>query len=254
MDVKKLIKNVNFWMKEILKENYVGCYFHGSLRLGSFNPNKSDLDFIVVVNNKLDYITKEKICEIMLQNESLFPKKGFEFSVVLKEHCKNIIYPTPYELHMSKDWIQRYYENKSNVINDKFKVDPDLISHFNVINVKNDEFDFGCPSNEIFCKVPKKYVIASNYLDIKDCVENIIDNPIYSILNLCRFYAYIKEDLTLSKYDGGKWAINNFFGYEALILKAMEDYLDDTNKNYNINELKDFAQYSITKIENFLNN
>ena len=28
---------VNDWMKEILKDNYVGVYFHGSLRLGSFN-------------------------------------------------------------------------------------------------------------------------------------------------------------------------------------------------------------------------
>ena len=50
---------VNKWIKEILKDNYVGVYFHGSLRLGSFNPNKSDLDFIIVVKNKLSSEIKE---------------------------------------------------------------------------------------------------------------------------------------------------------------------------------------------------
>ena len=43
------MKQVNEWVKEILQDNYVGVYFHGSLRLGSFNPNKSDLDFVVNV-------------------------------------------------------------------------------------------------------------------------------------------------------------------------------------------------------------
>ena len=46
MDIYDLMKQVNEWVKEILQDNYVGAYFHGSLRLGSFNPNKSDLDFM----------------------------------------------------------------------------------------------------------------------------------------------------------------------------------------------------------------
>ena len=93
MDINKLMIQVNEWIKEILKDNYVGVYFHGSLRLGSFNPNKSDLDFIIVVKEKIDYKTKEQIWDRMLENEKLFPKKGFEFSVVLEENCKNIKQP-----------------------------------------------------------------------------------------------------------------------------------------------------------------
>jgi streptomycin 3"-adenylyltransferase len=41
MEMNELMIQVNKWIKEILKDNYVGVYFHGSLRLGSFNPNKS---------------------------------------------------------------------------------------------------------------------------------------------------------------------------------------------------------------------
>lgn len=75
------MNQVNNWIKEILKDNYVGVYFHGLLSLGSFNPNKSDSDFIIVVKDKIDSKTKELIFDKMLENEHLFPKKGFEFSV-----------------------------------------------------------------------------------------------------------------------------------------------------------------------------
>ena len=36
--------------KEILGDNLVGIYLHGSSVMGCFNPKKSDLDLIIVVN------------------------------------------------------------------------------------------------------------------------------------------------------------------------------------------------------------
>lgn len=253
MEIKELMIQVNKWIKEILKDNYVGVYFHGSLRLGSFNPNKSDLDFIIVVKNKLSSEIKEQIWDKMLENEKLFPKKGFEFSVVLEDNCRNIKHPIPYELHGSEARIDRYKTDKSLVINDDYKVDSDLASHFNVINVPNDSMDFGKPSKEVFAKVPKEYIIDSNYGDTLECVTEITNNPVYCILNLCRFYALIKEDLTLSKYDGGKWALENMgSSYNEVIKKAMDDYLSDTKNTYDNDELREFAKEAIEKINNCL--
>lgn len=252
MNIKELMSKVNTWVKEILKDNYVGVYFHGSLRLGSFNPNKSDLDFIIVIKEKIDFETKKQIWDKMLDNVSLFPKKGFEFSVVLEDNCKNIKHPIAYELHGSEAWIDRYKENITLVINDDYKVDSDLASHFNVINVENVDMDFGKPSKEVFDKVPKEYVIDSNYGDVLDCVEQITNNPVYCVLNLCRFYALVKEDLTLSKYDGGKWALDNMnSSYDDIIKCAMDDYMSDTNNSYNNEELKAFANETIAMTLNY---
>ena len=250
MNVEELMKQTNSWIKEILKDNYVGVYFHGSLRLGSFNPDKSDLDFIIVVKNKLTSKEKEEIWDKMLENEKLFPKKGFEFSVVLEENCRNIKHPIAYELHGSEAWIDKYKTDKSLVINDKHKTDSDLISHFNVISVPNDKMDFGKPLKEVFGKIPKSLVIDSNYGDILECVEKIINNPVYCILNLCRFCALIKDDLTLSKYDGGKWALENINSdYDDIIKCAMEDYISSTNRKYDNTRLKEFAK----EIFNYIN-
>ena len=251
MELKQLMININDWLKGILKDNYVGVYFHGLLRLGSFNPNKSDLDFIIVIKNKIDYKTKELIWDKMLENVHLFPKKGFEFSVVLEENCKNIKHPIPYELHGSRDWIEKYKLDKSTVINDDYKVDPDLASHFNVINVENLELDFGVPSKEVFSKVPLEYIIDSNYEDILECAKEIVNNPTYCILNMCRFYALIKDELTLSKYDGGKWALENMnSSFNDIIEHAMNDYMSDINLEYSKEKLKLFAKESIDLINN----
>ncbi len=211
-------------------------------------------DTVSAVKEKINSETKQFIWDKMLENEQLFPKKGFEFSVVLEDNCRNIKHPIPYELHGSRDWIERYKEDKTIVINDDYKVDPDLASHFNVINVPNDKMDFGKPSKEVFSKVPKEYIIDSNYSDTLDCVEEIVNNPVYCILNLCRFYALIRDDLTLSKYDGGKWALENMdSNYNDVIKNAMEDYLSDTNNSYDNTRLKEFAGEAISLINDCVN-
>ena len=241
--IAELMSHIDNWLKEILKDNYVGVYFHGSLRLGSFNPEKSDLDFIIVVKNKLTSEIKQQIWDKMLNNLPLFPKKGFEFSVVLEENCKHIKYPTPYELHGSKDWTERYKKDKSTVINDDFKVDYDLASHFNVINVRNDLMDFGKPPETVFSEVPRKFVIDSNCRDIKDCIKNITKNPTYCILNLCRFYALLKDNLTLSKLDGGKWALKSMrVNHTDIIESAIKDYLGSEDSVYDKEKLEEFAK------------
>ncbi|MBQ6313378.1 DUF4111 domain-containing protein [Candidatus Saccharibacteria bacterium] len=254
MHIENVMKQIDEWLRDILGDNYIGVYFHGSLRLGSFNQDKSDLDFIIVVKKKIDSNTKEQIWDKMLDNLDIFPKKGFEFSVVLEDDCRNVKYPTPYELHGSRDWIERYRQDKSLVINDEEKTDPDLVSHFNVINVKNNSLDFGKPSKDVFARVPKEYIIASNYNDILDCLENITNNPSYCILNLCRFYALVKDGLTLSKYDGGKWAIDNLNAeYNDVIKNAMNDYLSSVDDFvYDEKRLKGFAEKMKELIDNTL--
>lgn len=75
-----------------------------------------------------------------------------------------------------------------------------------------------------------------------------------SLLNLCRFYALIRDDLTLSKYDGGKWALENMdSNYNDVIKNAMEDYLSDTNNSYDNTRLKEFAGEAISLINDCVN-
>lgn len=68
--------------QKILKQKLVGIYLHGSVAFGCCSP-KSDLDFVVVISSTLSLKEKKKLIEVLLENNALAPKKGFEMSVVL---------------------------------------------------------------------------------------------------------------------------------------------------------------------------
>lgn len=44
--------------KIIFKEDLTGIYLHGSLAMGCFNSNKSDIDLIIVIRNNITDIQK----------------------------------------------------------------------------------------------------------------------------------------------------------------------------------------------------
>ena len=50
----------------------------------------------------------------------------------------------------------------------------------------------------------------------------------YVILNLCRVIAYVKENLVLSKRQGGEWGLANLPDkYHVLIRDALDTYRGD---------------------------
>ena len=86
-------------LKNILGENLVGVYLHGSLAMGCYTT-ASDIDFIALVKEPMDISVKRGIIEEILNLKNL-PEKGLEMSIVLEKFAKEFIYPTPFELHYS---------------------------------------------------------------------------------------------------------------------------------------------------------
>ncbi|WP_040214602.1 nucleotidyltransferase domain-containing protein [Clostridium polynesiense] len=64
MNCKKILNKIAYEYKRVLGDNLIGIYVHGSLAFGCFNPNKSDMDFIVVINNLPTIDEKEEWIKI----------------------------------------------------------------------------------------------------------------------------------------------------------------------------------------------
>lgn len=92
--------------KDILAENLIGIYLHGSAAMGCFNPNKSDLDLIVVVNSQLSDQDKGAYMDGVVKLNSIGPKQGIELSIVRQAVCSPFVYPTPFELHFSTSHLE----------------------------------------------------------------------------------------------------------------------------------------------------
>src|SRR3954465_1000804 len=103
-DVRDQAERFSRDVQEILAENLVGVYLHGSLAMGCFNPTTSDIDFIVVVNTPLSLEAKQKIVAFSLETAEKVSPNSLEFSVVLLAATRQFTHPTAYEVHYSRDW------------------------------------------------------------------------------------------------------------------------------------------------------
>lgn len=85
--------------------------------------------------------------------------------------------------------------------------------------------------------------------DIANAQEDIIENTMYTTLNLARTLAFQREGLILSKKEGGEWALNHIPAvYHTLIAEALSEYTDDQVIHYDRVLAKDYAQYMLQEI------
>ena len=235
--------------KDILEENLVGIYLHGSLAMGCFNSQRSDIDFIIVVEKSLPDNLKREYMEMVIECNALGPSKGIEMSVVLKNVCKPFIYPTPFELHFSSGHLDWYKEDPNDYIRKMKGTDKDLAAHFTIIN-KRGKCLYGAPINEVFGEIPVSDYMDSIWYDVENAKKEIKYYPMYLTLNLARVLAYKEEGLVLSKKEGAEWAIDKLPAeYHPLIGDAFRDYTESVDIVYDKKLAKHYAKYMIRRIK-----
>lgn len=233
--------------KEILRDNLVGIYLHGSSVMGCFNPQKSDIDLIIVVDRPMSDPVKREYMGMVVGYNALGPAKGIEMSVVLRAVCRPFVYPTPYELHFSAGHLEWYTEDPDGYIRELNGTDKDLAAHFTIIN-KRGRCLFGAPIEEVFAEVPPYEYMDSIWYDVEGAAEEITEYPMYLTLNLARVLAYREEGLILSKKEGGEWAMDRLPAeFRPLIADALREYSDSARIVYDEALAKRYAQYVIRR-------
>ena len=263
MAVIELLEKIAQSYQSVLREKLVGIYVHGSIAFQCFNRKNSDIDFLVVVEDELTQAEKETLIVLLFIWDKYAPKKGFEMSVVLKSVCKPFVYPTPYELHYSNRYRKHYVNDLAGVCATLHGTDKDLAAHVTVINAVGFPL-CGPPVSEVFGEVSKEDYLDSILYDVEEAEEEIGENPVYFILNLCRVAAYVKDDLVLSKKQGGEWGLQHLpEECHKLVGRALQMYVADTDARldscdvccaqngesvWNVKELKCFADEMLRRI------
>ena len=238
---------------EILKDGLCGVYLHGSSVMGCFNPEKSDIDLIIVVNSHLTDETKRALLDMTVELNSISTPKGIEMSIVKKDVCKPFVYPTPYELHFSAGHLEWYEEDPDEYIREMNGVDKDLAAHFSVIRARG-KCLYGLPIDEVFGEVPKADYMDSLWFDISDARKDMVEHPTYMILNLARVLTYCRENAVLSKKEGGEWAVKNLPAeFHPLIMAALEEYTKGKNAAYDREISARYAKYMLNQIKKYKN-
>lgn len=248
MLVPSVLDNIASLFKEELNDNLAGIYLHGSLAMGCFNPDKSDIDLLVVVKRKLTAQTARRIAKKLLAIDNELPNEGgIELSVVLESSLGEFVYPTPFEFHYSPLHREKYRTDENYICGGR--EDPDLAAHL-VVAYHRGITLYGKPLREVMRPIDKRFYVKSILHDVEDAPQGILEAPEYYVLNLCRVLYYLKENVVSSKREGGEWGLKALPPeYEETIRLSLERYggrADRMEPDKRL--LSDFAGYMLGEI------
>ena len=249
MPHQNLINDFIAAAKEIIGANLTGIYMHGSLAMGCFNPEKSDIDLIIIIEEPISDEQKMKFMERIVALNRQAPAKGLEMSIVLRKYCNPFAYPTPFELHFSPTHLQWFCDKPQDYVQNMKGDDKDLAAHFTIIRQYGITL-YGEKIENVFAEVPRKDYVDSIWEDVRDAKEEIVNQPMYITLNLCRVLAFLRDGLYLSKREGAEWAMENLSKEDSAIISyALTCY--ETSREMMMEEQrgKEFADKMIAAIE-----
>ena len=243
-----LISRFTEMSKEILGDRLAGIYLHGSAAMGCYQPKKSDLDFMVVVNAALSDAEKRRFMDRLLELDNACPAKGIEMSIVTKGVCNQFVYPTPFILHYSRMHTEWYRRDPEDYIRKMNGTDKDLAAHFTVIRNRG-RCLYGLPIPDVFGEVPEQDYLDAVWDDVSGAEEGIAETPLYLILNLARVLACLEEKKVLSKKEGGVWGLKFLPDqYRPLVRSALQEYESGDDVQYDRELAKSYAAYMLEQI------
>ncbi|WP_404470573.1 aminoglycoside adenylyltransferase domain-containing protein [Sutcliffiella horikoshii] len=251
MNMENYFNKLTDTIRAITEENFLGIYIHGSWAMGGFNPDRSDVDLLVVVGNSLDIATQCRLAKFLLANSN--DPYPIEISFLTQNQLKNWTHPCPYEFHYSEGWRQSFERElltgQYGDINNDHKVDPDLAAHLTILNHRGICWE-GPPIKDIFPVIPQSHYLSSILADYQDCLKNVEAEPVYCVLNLIRVYWYVKEEVISSKLEAGEYGLTSFpQEYKETIRKVIESYQGNRVREFHKEELTSIRDYIQSEVE-----
>ena len=242
-------------LQALLETNLSGIYLHGSLAMGCFNPDRSDIDLLVVTTRGMNIETKRLVIHLLL-HASMAPSP-IEISFLVEQQMHPFQHPLPFDLHYGESHREQYRQALINGEwmrwNDTIRTDEDLAAHFTIV-LNRGICLLGKPVKEVFPLVPARCYIASIVGDFADARDARSTKPFYFILNACRVYAYLLDGSIFSKDEGGFWGLLILPGeYYSVIAQALEIYRGSRkDEPFDVAALDKFAAYMDEQVKNLL--
>ncbi|MFQ3545328.1 DUF4111 domain-containing protein [Halobacillus rhizosphaerae] len=250
MEVNQLLGKAVCLFTQELRTNLTGIYLHGSLAMGCFKKDRSDVDLLIVVKEKISEKTKRKLIEGTIRLEEQCKVYPLEWSVILQTEVKKPSHPVHFLLHYSAFHKPHYLTNPDYKCEEGR--DPDLTAHL-MVTYERGRCLFGVPIREMFKKPEEADYFQAIYYDIHNAEEHIAENPVYYVLNLCRVYQYALTKMVSSKKEGGEWGVTFLPSeYHHLLRLSLKKYAGEGQSEKLPGPLlKKFAGFMIREIKNY---
>lgn len=236
-------------VRAILGNNLIGFYLHGSLAMGCFNPDRSDIDLLVVSHGPMTIHEKFVAADLLL-GVSAQPCP-IEISFLARKHLHPWRHPAAFDFHFGEVHRERYLSDVADETwrgwNELRHTDVDLAAHVATTRARGICI-FGQPIPEVFAEVPRPDYLDAVVADFHWSQEYLETNATYAILNSCRVLAYGTNEQILSKDEGGEWGLAHLpLAHRPVIDLALADYRTNHNPLFDPTAVASFMGFVRTK-------
>jgi hypothetical protein len=186
-------------LRETLGDTLTGVYLHGSAVLGGFDPRRSDIDLLAVTSRALSHDERRAVAGRLSHDRLPCPAAGLEFGLVTEASARTLSHTPRFEIDMSSG------RGKSDQVTFG-TVDEggtDYVMHF-ASCAHHGVALYGPEPASLFVRIPRGHLIEAFHGELGWALEHA---PLeYQVLNACRAWRYLAEDVLCSKVDGGEWA------------------------------------------------
>ena len=204
-----------------LPGDVVGLYFHGSAALGGWNPARSDVDVLVVVNDGARSAA-DRLPRLLVDSARTAPGTGLECSVVTLAEAQHPRSPWPFLLHVvgERHDVRIVYGRDT-------PGDKDLLIHY-LISRHRGWAVVGPPPAQVFGEVSEDAVRVYLAGELRWGLDHA--GLAHALLNACRCAFYAENQAILSKVEAGRAARGRRLGPQREIARALavqEGFADD---------------------------
>lgn len=228
-------------LRVILGDDLIGVYLHGSGATGCFNPDRSDIDLLVVSRQTLAPEQRRAMAKLLLARSGApYP---VELTLLTTEQLQPWRHPTPFEFHYSEMWRASLTQQLTDGdLPSRTLTDPDLAAHITVLRARG-RVIVGAPIHKVFPEVPEADFRQVLLADLEWIRAH--STRIYGVLNACRILAYLDGQGLLSKAEGADWALEKVpAAYRATIAKARSAYRSGSDEPCSPQEVQAFARWA----------
>ena len=245
--IESLVERV----RDVLREDLVGTYLHGSAVLG-FRPD-SDIDVLFVSTRRTTADEKRRLIDLLLslsgRRASLRPGRPIEFDLVVESEIRPWRYPPAFDLHYSEMWRERFESGELEPWTST--TNTDLASAVTMV-LLGDKPLAGPPPAEVFDPVPRSDYIDAILRDTGTVDEFLPSDTRNVVLTLPRIWSAVATEAVYSKESAADWALPRLpEEHRAVLERARAAYRGEAEDSWDDirPRVRAYADHVVSEIE-----
>lgn len=237
-------------VREVLGDDVVGAYLHGSAVLGGLRPS-SDVDVLVVVRRSAAADRRAALVEGLLDISGRRARRGparpVELTLVVQSDVRPWRYP-PRSDFLYGEWLRDQYERGEVPAPEP---SPDLAVLVTMV-LRGDAPLYGPPPAEVLDPVPREDVLRAAVAGVPALMTDLESDTRNVLLTLARIWTTLATGVIRSKDGAADWALGQLpSGHRTVLARARAGYLGSQEESWGdlLPDVRAHADHVVGEIE-----